>query len=99
MIVVVEDELDTLALLCVVLEEEGYHVQGCSDPRALADAVGGDERPRLFLLDIMLPDHDGMTLAAMLKHRGFGDTPMIAMSASPVMLRAAQQSNLFQETL
>ncbi len=100
MIVVVEDEPDMLLLVCTLLEDEGYEVQGFPDPVALTDQiVEEEERPRLFLMDIMLPGINGIALAAMLRDRGFGETPKIAMSASPVMLQAAQESQLFQETI
>jgi CheY-like chemotaxis protein len=55
--------------------------------------------PALFLVDVMLPGMSGIELAEQLRAGGFARTPMIAMSASPGMLRAAAESRLFQEIL
>lgn len=55
--------------------------------------------PDVFLLDLMLPGMSGIDLARRLRDLGYLREPMIAMSASPRMLNAANRSGLFQETL
>ena len=47
----------------------------------------------------MLPGMSGIDLAQRLRDDGFPETPMIAMSASPAMLKQASASHLFQGTL
>jgi len=98
LILVVEDERDILNMLRELLEEEGYHVVCVNHPRQLMPINEGC-RPDLLFVDLMLPDLSGIELARRLREDGLPDTPMVAMSASPDMLRSAAHSKLFQETL
>ncbi len=93
-IVVVDDERDILNLICSVLEEEGYTVICLTHPVETEKLKG--QKPHLFVLDIMLPAMSGIRLAGELRKNGFGSTPMIAMSASPAMLKLAKESTFFQ---
>ena len=97
-ILVVEDELDLLQLVRDVLRMEGYDIVSTSDPRQMDDVLAG-KHPDLFLLDVMLPGTSGIELARELRERGFGDTPMIAMSASRAMTAFARQSGEFQAVI
>ena len=94
-VVVVDDEKDVLDLICAVLEDEGYEVLCLDHPVLTEDLKGQASQPHLFMLDIMLPAMSGLQLARRLREDGFGETPMIAMSASPTMLDVAAQSHLF----
>lgn len=98
LILVIEDERDILDMLRELLEEEGHHVVCVNHPRQLTP-INEEYRPDLLFVDLMLPDLSGIELARRLREDGFPDTPMVAMSASPDMLRSAVRSNLFQETL
>lgn len=95
-IVIVEDEADLLDLISQILEEEGYNILRFSQPDAIRLENG--TRPRVFLLDLMLPSMDGIELARSLRPF-WEETPMIAMSASPNLLDAARRSGLFQATI
>jgi CheY-like chemotaxis protein len=98
-IVVVDDEPALLDVMTELLEDEGHDVLSFAHPGPVEELKNAEEQPDLFLVDVMLPDMNGITLAARLKDDGFASTPKIAMSASPQMLRAAQESNLFHATL
>ncbi len=97
-IVVVEDEPDVADLLCDVLEPEGYSVFHLSHPDQ-AYSLDPAMDPDLVLMDLMLPRLDGVKLAGLLRESGFDHTPMIAMSASRIMLHLAAESGHFQHTL
>jgi CheY-like chemotaxis protein len=97
--VVVDDEPELLELVCTVLGEEGYAVTCLGHPREVEALDDEGREPGLFVLDIMLPEISGIELARRLREHGHRHTPMIAMSASPEMVRAARESNLFQEAL
>lgn len=97
MVVVVEDEVDLLDLVTQVLLEEGLQVVGVDHPGAVD--VLDHCQPDVFLVDLMLPGTTGFEFAALLRKRGFDTVPMIAMSASNVLLRAAANSDLFIKTL
>ncbi len=77
-ILAVDDEEDILGLVKMVLEEAGYTV---------ITALSGHEalqmlyhtKPDLILLDIMMPELDGMELIKILKVMDFSATIPIAM--------------------
>ena len=96
-VVVVDDEPGILSVVCEVLEDDGYNVICLSHPHMARDLDGSTAG--LFILDMMMPGLSGIALAQQLRHDRFSDTPMIAMSASSSMLRAAEDSRLFQGTL
>lgn len=96
-IVVVDDEPGILSVVCEVLEDDGYNVICFSRPQ-MAEELD-DTTATLFILDMMMPGLSGIALAQELRRVRFSDIPMIAMSASSSMLRAAEDSHLFQGTL
>lgn len=98
-IVVVEDEPGVLDVVRQVLEDEGYEVLSFDHPCPVTGLKDTDEHPDLFLLDIMLPDINGIALAARLRDDGFDNTPKVAMSASREMLHAAEESHLFDAAM
>jgi CheY-like chemotaxis protein len=95
-VVVVDDEPDLRSLICEVLQEEGYSVVSLPHPSL---ALGLEQAPALFLIDLMLPGMTGIELAQLLRQGPFGQTGMIGLSASSAMLRHAADSHLFQETI
>lgn len=97
-VVVIEDEPDVLELLCDVLDSSGYSTVGLRDPE-LVRGMASITHPDAFLLDLMLPGKSGIEVAQELRSDGFEDTPIIAISASRLLLRTAVKSHLFQATL
>lgn len=68
LILVVDDEPDILNLLEYNLKKAGYAVMLAKDgPEAIALARAKTKRPSLVLLDIMLPDMDGIEVLRRLK--------------------------------
>jgi two-component system KDP operon response regulator KdpE len=77
-ILVVEDEQEIRRFLRASLSDKGYRLTESSTARdALAQAA--DERPDLILLDLGLPDADGLEVIR--KLRGWTNTPIIVLSA------------------
>lgn len=65
-ILVAEDDPDLLALLCIVLEDHGYHaVRAISG--TLAVILARAAPPALLLLDVMLPGMDGFAVCTALQ--------------------------------
>ena len=60
-ILVVDDEPDIRQLVSEILEDEGYQVEMAEDA-ASARAKKKQRQPQLILLDIWMPDTDGITL-------------------------------------
>jgi two-component system nitrogen regulation response regulator NtrX len=62
-ILVVDDEADIRGLLKEILSEEGYEVEVAADA-AQARSSRATQVPDLVLLDIWMPDTDGITCCA-----------------------------------
>lgn len=77
-IYLVEDERSLNILLQKYLEREGYEVTGFSDGLSAKNKI--QDKPDLWILDIMLPDMDGYELIKYIKQYA-KDTPVIFMSA------------------
>ena len=80
-ILVVDDDVDTLRLVGLMLEKQGYQIVAAnSGNQALQQAES--ENPDLILLDIMMPDMDGFEVTRMLRaSRATQNIPIIMFSA------------------
>ncbi|HLL18626.1 MAG TPA: response regulator, partial [Rubrivivax sp.] len=78
-ILVVDDELGIRALLSEILSDEGHTVE-LAENAAQARQVRESLRPDLVLLDIWMPDVDGVTLLKEWSAGGQLSMPVIMMS-------------------
>jgi len=78
-ILVVDDELGIRALLSEILTDEGHSIELAEDA-AQARACRDRIRPDLVLLDIWMPDVDGITLLKEWAATGMLTMPVIMMS-------------------
>ena len=78
-ILVVDDELGIRALLSEILTDEGHTVE-LAENAAQARQVRESLRPDLVLLDIWMPDVDGVTLLKEWSASGMLSMPVIMMS-------------------
>ena len=78
-VLVVDDEPDIRGLLQEILEDEGYAVS-VAESAASAQAAIDESRPDLVLLDIWMPDTDGVTLLKSWHTSGTLDFPVIMIS-------------------
>jgi DNA-binding NtrC family response regulator len=78
-ILVVDDELGIRDLLWEILNDEGHTVE-VAENAAQARAARLRERPDLVLLDIWMPDTDGVTLLKEWSTTGLLTMPVIMMS-------------------
>ncbi|PPE68607.1 response regulator [Caldimonas thermodepolymerans] len=78
-ILVVDDELGIRALLSEILSDEGHQVD-LAENAAQARAYREKQRPDLVLLDIWMPDVDGITLLKEWGANGQLTMPVIMMS-------------------
>ena len=77
-VLIVDDELYIRRLLSATLARAGYQVEEAGDARQ-AMALAEQLRPDLVLLDLGLPDRDGLELVHALK--GGGKTAVVVVSA------------------
>ena len=61
MIYFVEDDTNIRKLVCYALEKEGYTIKGFGLPSEFWQEMKND-KPQLILLDIMLPEEDGLSI-------------------------------------
>ena len=97
-VAVIEDDPDILDLLHEVLEADGFEVVGFArpDPAAVSSQA---RAAATIVIDLMLPGMTGIELASRLRESAFRDTPMIAISASRLMLEVAIGSGLFRAAI
>jgi DNA-binding response OmpR family regulator len=80
-IVLIEDDADLFALLKYNLEKEGYFFAGSQTGKGAIDLCRR-ERPDLVILDIMLPDSDGLEICkAIRSHPELANIPVIFLTA------------------
>ena len=80
-IVLIEDDSDLFALLKYNLEKEGFVLIGSQTGRGAIDLCRR-ERPDLILLDIMLPDSDGLDICKGIRnHSELSHIPVIFLTA------------------
>ncbi len=80
-ILLIEDDTDLFALLKYNLEKEGFALSGSQTGKGALDLCR-QVRPDLILLDIMLPDYDGLEICkALRKEQDFSGTPIIFLTA------------------
>ena len=77
-ILLVQDDCARSGLLSTFLKSSSYRVT-CVGTGAEARSILGHLQPDLILLDLMLPDTDGLVLTSMLKK--LTDCPIIILSA------------------
>ena len=77
-ILVVDDDTKILNLVRAYLEREGYAVITASDGRAALAAVR-ESHPRLVVLDVMLPELDGIAVLRTLRESS--NIPVLILSA------------------
>jgi len=66
-LLIVDDEADTLRLVSLMLERQGYEVSTAKDGHTALEKVKAD-LPDLILLDVMMPDMDGYEVAKILRN-------------------------------
>ena len=83
-ILVVEDERDIAALVAYHLTKEGYRVRTAEAGQEALEAVSA-EKPDLMILDIIMPDMDGIDVCRRVRH----DTRFTAL---PILFLTAKGS-------
>jgi len=92
-ILVVDDEIGIRELLSEILSDEG-HVVATADSAASAREVRRQSAPDLILLDIWMPDTDGVTLLKEWVANGPLTVPVIMMSGHATLETAGEATRL-----
>ncbi len=92
-ILVVDDELGIRDLLLEILNDEGHNVD-LAENAAQARAARSRYRPDLVLLDIWMPDTDGVTLLKEWSTTGMLTMPVIMMSGHATIDTAVEATKI-----
>ena len=92
-ILVVDDEPDIRNLLKEILEDEGFELSVAENASEARDARR-HRRPDLILLDIWMPDTDGISLLKEWSDEGQMDIPVIMMSGHGTVETAVEATRL-----
>jgi DNA-binding NtrC family response regulator len=92
-ILVVDDESDIRSLLTEILSEEGYEVDAAANASE-ARASRASRVPDLVLLDIWMPDVDGITLLREWSVQGGESCPVVMMSGHGTVETAVEATRL-----
>lgn len=82
-ILIIEDEVDIANVYRNVLRKEGFDVIMAEDGRT-GIALALQHKPALILLDLLLPQVDGITVLRELRAKG-SDSKVIILTASPIL--------------
>jgi two-component system, NtrC family, nitrogen regulation response regulator NtrX len=92
-ILVVDDEADIRGLVSEILAEEGYEVEVAADAAAARRACARQE-PDLVLLDIWMPDTDGITLLREWSEKQTLRCPVVMLSGHGTVETAVEATRL-----
>jgi DNA-binding NtrC family response regulator len=92
-ILVVDDEMGIRELLSEILSDEGHVVQLAENAQQ-ARAARTESRPDLVLLDIWMPDTDGVTLLKEWQRDGMLTMPVIMMSGHATIDTAVEATRI-----
>ena len=92
-ILVVDDEPDIRRLVKEILEDEHYKVVTAENAKAAREAVR-KQRPDLVLLDIWMPDTDGISLLREWSQSGNLEMPVIMISGHGTVETAVEATRL-----
>ncbi|GAB4119221.1 MAG: sigma-54 dependent transcriptional regulator [Wenzhouxiangellaceae bacterium] len=93
LILIVDDETDIRELISDILGDEGYRVLTAPDA-ATADAAYREHKPDLVLLDIWMPDSDGISLLEQWQQQAPLSCPVVMMSGHGNVETAVQATRL-----
>jgi two-component system nitrogen regulation response regulator NtrX len=92
-ILVVDDEIGIRELLSEILRDEGYQVR-LAENAGQARTLRGQGRPDLVLLDIWMPDTDGITLLKEWASAGLLTMPVVMMSGHGTIDTAVEATRI-----
>lgn len=92
-ILVVDDEIGIRELLRDILQDEGYQVQ-LAENAAAARTARLHERPDIVLLDIWMPDCDGVSLLKEWSNNGLLTMPVVMMSGHATIDTAIEATRI-----
>ena len=98
-VLVVEDDPATRALTRSILEKEGWAVREAENGRVALESMER-ERPRLILLDLMMPEMDGFEFADRVRrHPEWHSIPIVVVTAHDLTFEERRRLSGYVETI
>ena len=98
-VLIVEDDPSTRALTRKMLEKEGWKVSEAENGRVGLESMAR-ERPRLILLDLMMPEMDGFEFAQRVRaHPEWRHIPIVVLTAMDLTSADRQRLNGYVEAI
>jgi signal transduction histidine kinase/CheY-like chemotaxis protein len=98
-VLVVEDDPATRAMTRNILEKEGWKVREAENGRVALEMMQR-ERPRLILLDLMMPEMDGFEFADRVRrHPQWGSIPIVVVTAHDLTDEERRRLSGYVETI
>jgi signal transduction histidine kinase/CheY-like chemotaxis protein len=98
-VLLVEDDATTRELTRAILEKEGWKVSEAENGRVALERME-KERPRLIVLDLMMPEMDGFEFAARVRQkREWRFIPIVVLTAYDLSLEDRRRLNGYVETI
>src|SRR6202165_4827228 len=83
-IIIVDDEAPALEMVCDYLKMHGFTVTLCDGGKTLRGAIETGAAPDLVVLDLNMPEEDGLSIIRDLKSRTNVPVIMLTATASPI---------------
>ncbi|HEU4456703.1 MAG TPA: response regulator [Longimicrobium sp.] len=98
-VLVVDDDAPTRARMRALLEKDGWKVSEAANGRAALESMER-ERPRLVLLDLMMPEMDGFEFAdRMRRHPEWRSVPIVVVTSRDLSREERRRLNGYVETI
>ncbi|HSU13588.1 MAG TPA: response regulator [Longimicrobium sp.] len=98
-VLVVEDDPATRAMTRSILEKEGWKVSEAPNGRVALEMMES-ERPRLILLDLMMPEMDGFEFADRVRrHPEWRSIPIVVVTARDLSFEERRRLSGYVETI
>jgi two-component system sensor histidine kinase/response regulator len=82
-ILLVEDNPSNLKLARIMVTKAGYHVdEACNGRDAVQTYTAAPDKYDLILMDVLMPEMDGLRATELIRAEGFDKVPIIAMTAN-----------------
>ncbi|MGZ5243749.1 MAG: response regulator [Bacteroidia bacterium] len=99
-VVIVDDNEINVLILRKLCENWGMQTSVYYEPGNLLADIGTMQPPDVFLIDMMMPDMDGVSLARALRKSRFGQIPVILVSSAGfIASRNTEEKQLFNDVL
>ena len=79
-ILVIDDDMTSLDIVSYFFEERGYRVDRCADGKSAIEYVRNTV-PDLLIVDLMMPEINGVETVRQMRSSGLSKTPVIAFTA------------------